>query len=207
MPSHLPNSMVEQPVLSTGKLQKLLLDCGLGGTPGTAPLNRGSLSTSLALCLGGYTTIPPISLGCATTPGWRGTRAPAQAPDSSHRRGVEPPVVSGSLKQGQLCGVSQHTLLQSTCLLRKYTGRKPCVWKLQKKPIFAINILCLTWTCASFLPDVRKGSQTGRLAVKVGQQCLAGHSPEMAQVPGNPTFSAMLGSCTDSSGPRPAACH
>lgn len=84
-------------------------------------------------------------------------------------------------------------------------GRKPCVWKLQKKPIFAINILCLTWMCALFLPDAGKGIQTCMVAVKVGQQWLADHSPEMAQVPGNPTFTAMLGSCTDSCGEWSAA--
>lgn len=32
------------------------------------------------------------------------------------------------------------TLLWSTCLLRKCMEREPCVWKLQKKPIFAINM-------------------------------------------------------------------
>lgn len=47
---------------------------------------------------------------------------------------------------------AQRTLLRSTCLLRKCTGKKPCVWKLQKKPIFAINILCLTWMRACSLP-------------------------------------------------------
>lgn len=77
----------------------------------------------------------------------------------------------------------------------------------KKKPIFAINILCLTWMRALFLPDVGKGIQTCTVAVKVGQQCLADHSPEMAQVPGNPVFSAMLGSCTDTSGEWPATRH
>lgn len=47
--------------------RKLLLACGLGALLGLPHLNRGSLSTSLALCLGGRscTTIPPISLGCS----------------------------------------------------------------------------------------------------------------------------------------------
>lgn len=65
---------------------------------------------------------------------------------------------------------AQCTLLQSTCLLRKCTGRKPCVWKLKKKPIFAINILCLTWMCVFFLPGA---GCTGTVLVP-GWLCWAG---------------------------------
>lgn len=65
---------------------------------------------------------------------------------------------------------AQCTLLQSTCLLRKCTGRKPCVWKLKKKPIFAINILCLTWMCVFFLAGA---GRTGMVLVR-GWLCWAG---------------------------------
>lgn len=73
-------------------------------------------------------------------------------------------------------------------------GEKTCVWKLKKKPIFAINILCLTWTRALFLPDVGKGSQSSRAPLKAGQQGLAACSPQMAPALGNPAFPATVGS-------------
>lgn len=68
--------------------RKLLLACGLGALLGLPHLNRGSLSTSLALSLGAtppFLPSPWAAPACATSPGWRGTRAPVQAPESSHQ--------------------------------------------------------------------------------------------------------------------------
>lgn len=94
--------------------RKLLLDCGLGGTPGTGPFEqRQPVHQPCPLNWGGglhhhCPHLPGLLPACATTPGWRGPRAPAQAPDSSHKRGVKPPAVSGSLKQGQLSSQPAH---------------------------------------------------------------------------------------------------
>lgn len=60
---------------------------------------------------------------------------------------------------------------------------------------------------ALFLPDVGKGIQTYTAALKARQQCLADSSPKMVPALGNPMFLAMVGFCTDSSGPGLAAGH
>lgn len=188
------------------------MNLGWGDSLGCPCLNRGSLCTSLALCPTGRSMHhrSPLPQGCSL---------PVPQPLAEEVRGSS----AGSREQPQkgneairdkwepearaAVESAQCTLLQSTCLLRKCTERKPCLWKLQKKPIFAINILCLTWTCALFLPDVGKGIQPYTAALKAGQQCLADHSPEVAPAPGNPMYPAAVGSCADSSGPGPAAGH
>lgn len=92
---------------------KLLLECGLGGTPGTASSEqRQPVHQPCPLPGGGLhhhsSHLPGLLPACATTPDWRGTRAPVQAPESSHKRGMKPPVLSGSLKQGQLSSQPVH---------------------------------------------------------------------------------------------------
>lgn len=94
------------------RYRKLLPDCEVGGTPGTAPFEQKQPVHQPCPLPGGLhhhsPHFPGLLPACATTPSWRGTRAPAQAPASSHRRGMKPPVVSGSLKQGQLSSQPAH---------------------------------------------------------------------------------------------------
>lgn len=87
--------------------RKLLLECGLGGTPGTAPFEQRQSVHQPCPLPGGrsYTTIPPISLGCSTSPGWRGTSTGSR---EQPRKGNEAPVLSGSLKQGRLSSPAAH---------------------------------------------------------------------------------------------------
>lgn len=90
------------------RYRKLLLECGLGGTPGTAPVEQRQPAQQPCPLPGGQKLhhhsphLPGLLPACATTPGRRHTRAPVQAPESSQKRGMKPPIVSGSLKQGQL---------------------------------------------------------------------------------------------------------
>lgn len=129
------------------------------GTPGAVPTRAASGRAPAWPLPGAGTNHPtPPSRGCsvhAASPELgQGTRVPGcQAQESTHRRGTGPPSIGGGGSEARAARTSaQRTLLRSTCLLRKCTGKKPCVWKLQKKPIFAINILCLTWMRACSLP-------------------------------------------------------
>ena len=191
---------------------KLLLEPGLGGhSLGRPLLKRAAYAPALPSAqLAGACTTTALSQGCsppALQPQPGRCEGSSTGSREQPRKGNEATPDKWEPEARAAVKSAQRTLLQSTCLLRKCTGRKPCVWKLQKKPIFAINILCLTWMCALFLPDVEKGIQTCAAALKAGQQCLADRRPKMPPAPGNPTFPAAAGSCASSSGPRPAAGH
>lgn len=150
--------------------RKLLLEPGLGRLPGLSlleqrqpihqpcPLPHGQEHVPL------LPPLPGLLPACAAAPGWGGMRDPVQALESSHERGMRPPVISGSLKQGQLSSQPSARCFSRPVYCINVQGATEKAYFFYKYIMFDMDVCFISARCWKGDPNLDCCSE-GRTAV------------------------------------------